>query len=296
MAKGFKDDAQALLASLGITGNLTALVRKALIQGWSTDEFASRLIQTNAFRHAFPGLVNWKTGQIDGNFAGATGSISRDLLAAANKYNQGYDDFTNLAKRFGIKAPNKRVFAATIRNDISLEEFGVRLQARQTLKQNPGLLDAYNEVLKASGQKPFDEIGMLKFLAGAQASKFYDTYEAAQLKAAGFQLDTQAALRAAKAIGEPGKPMNIEPLIAQVQATLSDIGPEAARQGLSLEETIVSLAKGGQDAAGIGNTLRALMNQRRALGTYQPGIQAQRGAGGGLAQYTDEANNQLFAE
>ena len=113
------------------------------------------------------------------------------------------------------------------------------------------------------------------------------------------KLDVEAAMRAAKAIGEPGQAVqNLDAIISQTQAALGDIGPEILKQGISVEEAIAAFAKGPdvQDAQGIGNIFRALINQRRALGTRVPGTQAQRGQGGGLSIYQDQQDNQLFAE
>lgn len=282
--KGFRDDAAQLLASLGVKGNLTDLVRRAMVQGWSMDEFASNLIQTKAFRNAFPGLVDWKTGQLKVDFSNGAGFSATGLLQAAGNYNRGYDDFNAVAGRLGMKDVSRRLFAQAVTHDISVDEFGQRLQIIQNLKANPNLLEQYNEQRKFMGLKPMTKGEMMKGIA-TKSPNFYDPYQAAVLAG---QLGFSAADAAAVAQGiDSGLNPNLDlaSIANSARQAWGDIGPEAMRAGISLAD--ITILAAGSDPKGIATKLEGLSANRKAQ-RATPGTYAQQTSTGGLSIYPEE--------
>lgn len=282
--KGFRDDAAALLASLGVKGNLTDLVRRAMVQGWSMDEFASNLIQTKAFRNAFPGLVDWHTGQLKVDFSNGAGFSATNLLQAAGNYNRGYDDFQAVANRVNYSGRISRtLFAEAINKDMSVEEFGQRLQIIQNVKANPDLLAQYNEQRKFMGLKPMTQGEMLKGIASKSAN-FYDPYQAAYLSSQlGFS--TADAAKVAQGMDSGLSPnLDLAAIANSAKQAWGDIGPEAMQQGISLAD--VTLLAAGADPKGVATVLERLSAQRRVKSG--PGTYAQQTQTGGTSIYPGE--------
>lgn len=282
---GYRDDARQFLASLGVRGAFTDLVRRAVVQEWSTEEFAAHLIQTRVFRRRYPGLV--VDGALHPDFTGGLGFSAQNLITATARYDAGYDDFQNVASRLGIKAPNRRMFGAAVRGDISLDEFGVRAQALKTVKANPDLLDAFNEELRLQGEKPLDRVGLLKFATGTAAPKFYDTYQAAVLRRAGLDLNARSALDTARALDSGLQPnMNLGDIISQVRQMKAAGAPEIAALGISDSDLV--LLGAGSDPKGLAEKLQQIVANRQAMGQQTQGVYAQQGTGGGPALYPAE--------
>lgn len=284
-AGGYRDDARQFLASLGIRGAFTDLVRRAVVQEWSPEEFAGHLIQTRIFRRRYPGLVI--DGTLHPDFTGGLGFSAQNLITAVARYNTGYDDFQNVANRLGIKAPSRQMFGAAVRGDISLDEFGVRAAALQTVKANPGLMDAFNQELKLQGEKPLDRVGLLKFATGTAAPKFYDTYQAAVLRQAGLNLSPQGALDTARALDTGLQPnMNLGQIISQVRDMRAAGSPEIDALGITDSDLV--LLGAGSDPKGLAPKLQQIVANRSAMGQQTQGVYAQQGSGGGPALYPAE--------
>jgi hypothetical protein len=279
--KKLKNEAEDLLLSLGVRGQLTDLVRKAIIQGWDMDEFSSHLIQTRAFRKRFPGLIDFKTGQLQVDFTGGAGFSAQNLLTAVGRYRAGYDDFQAAARRVGYGNPSRKVFALAVRSDQSIEEFTKRLSAIQSVKANPELMDSYNEQLKLAGKKPFDKKQWYRFVAGASDPEFYDVYEAARLRTAGMDFTAQEARQVAGGISSG---TDITKLIAEVQRVRTDIAPELKAQGIT--DADIVLLGAGSDPKGIAGKLEQITNQRRAR--TGPGTYAKESSTGGYSIYPED--------
>jgi hypothetical protein len=276
-----------VLGELGVRGNLTALVRRAVIQGWTEDEFASHLVRTQVFRRMYPGLIDFATGQIQADFSGGQGFSAAVLKVATAKYTAGYDDFQAVARRLGVKAPRKEMFALAVRSDVSIEEFGTRLSAIESVRSNPGLLDQFNEQLKLAGKKPLDKLGFYKFVAGASAPDFYDTYQAATLRAQGLSLSAEEAADVARKMDSSLSPnMDLGKLVGEIRKLGSDIGPELRQAGITDADLVLLAA--GQDPKGQGRQLEQIASQRRALGQSGQGVYAQQSSSGGMSIFGED--------
>ena len=270
------------LVPQGVDGDYQHLVDQAIRNQWTRSEFERHLLASKVFQRQYPGLVD-KDGSINSSL-----SSSNDVNGAVARYGQLADQYKKVASNYpGVKL-NRQTLGVLIANDTSVDEFAARAQAVTTLKQNPLLHDYFNEALGAAGQKKLDQFGMLRALAGMADAKVYDAYEAAQFRASGLNLNAQEANQLSRNVGTPGQQVNTGQLISQVKAQLGDIGPELDKQHISLSDLAISLSQQGLDAAGIGNHIKQLIDQRRAQGTRVAGIQAQRGAGGGVQLYEDQ--------
>jgi len=283
---GYKDQ----LSDFGISAGFQFLVDQAIRNQWTASEFEQHLVRSRSFQKLYPGLVD-----ADGNIQSTLAAGSQNLQAAVNKYKVLRDQYSLVAREFpGIKL-NAQKIGALIGNQVSVDEFARRSSALSQVRTNPGLKDLFNEELKALGKPPLDDIGWMKFMAGASGRNFYDIYEGAVLRAQGLNLTAEEALAAARSVGAPGGgPADLGGIIAQVRSLKSDIAPELAREGIT-ETDLIQLA-GGSDPKGLTPILERLVAQRRALKGYSPGVQGSRGTGGGLSLYPDQADNQLFAE
>jgi hypothetical protein len=258
----FQNAAQNFLEGIGIKGGLQGLIRRAIVQGWDIEEFANAVMETKAFRTAFPGLVDFKTGLINGHFSSRR-SGSSALLEAVSNYFQGLEDFQNAAKNLNLPDIGKRGYASLIRNDISLEEFGARATAVQTAQGNPELLAMFNEQLKFQGLKPLDDKGFYRFIAKAGSNDFYDAYQAAYLRNAGLDLTAAEAGGLAQSL-DPGKSgnINLSELVAQINLYQADIGPELTDAGIGDAELALVAGGGRPDLV---PKLQQLVAQRRAI-------------------------------
>ena len=270
-SKKTQQAAEGLLSSLGVRGNFQDLVRKAVIQGWTADEFADALIKTKQFRKAYPGLI--ANGAIHTDF-GRPGGAS-NLINAVSNYRQGYDDFQAVSRNTSGMKVNKRMFAAAIRNDISPEEFGTRLLVNQQLQRNPEMLDEFNSLLKFQGAQTLDEVGKRKFLAKAADPKLYDTYEAAFLRSSGLDIDRGDAIKVAQGIA---KGSNLGQIVSEVNRIKPDIAPELRRAGIS-DADLAQLAN-GQDPRNLGATLEGIVANRRAMRSTGSAYLTQTSTGG----------------
>lgn len=256
-----KGAASQLMESLGIRGGLRSLVRKAVVEGWSIDEFANALMETKAFRKSFPGIVDFKTGTLNVNFS-ASGAGASALLSAVGNYRRGLDDFQNATKNLGLPDIGKRGFAAMIRGDISLEEFGARATVIANVLANPGLRDLYNEQAAFAGMKPLDEQGFYRAIA-TRSTDFYDTYQAAYLRNAGLNLTAEQAAGVAKGLDSgASQNLNLSELVAQVKLYEADIGGELSSLGIGTAELALVAGGGRPDLV---PKLQQLVAQRRAI-------------------------------
>lgn len=275
--------ANKLLESLGVRGNLQDLVRRAVIQGWDVNEFADALIRTKSFRRAYPGLV--QGGAIHVDFGGGAGAQS--LITAVGNYNRGLDDFKALASRMGARDVSKRVFGLAVRNDISLDEYGARLQVEKTIQANPGLLDQFNEQLKLTGKNPLDEMGWRKFLVKAKGADYYDAYEAAFLRAQGLDLSAEQAAGVAKSIGTPGAGgTDLNQLVQEINRIKTDVAPELGRAGIT--DADLALLASGSDPGGKAAQLEQIVARRRALQQRSGGSSGQTSSTGGFSLFSED--------
>lgn len=260
------------LLNVSPSGNLFGdLIDKAITEAWSPERFIAALYGSEPFKLLFPGLV-----RPDGS-----------LRMTPGEYRSLGDTYRDIASDYGIALNDYRV-GLLVSGNVSPEEFNIRAQAIQNVRNNPGLLDAYNEQLRQYGYAPLDAQGFMRFVAGAGSPDYYDIYEAANLSnTQGITLSFGEAAEVARAVGAPGTPVDIQQIVQQLRLMKADIGPELSAAGIT-DADILKL-EGGVDPRGIAPTVASIINQRRAQGTYVPGRQARRGTAGGIAFEQEQA-------
>jgi len=272
--KQIREQFEEFLGGLGFQGGeFTHLIIQAIQEDWSATEFQQALKESPRFQRMFPGLVE-KDGTINPILGNTLGS-------AVYAYRRWQDAYAKIAK--GRVHLTTKMMGVLVTGQISPDEFGARLNAVSSAQANPELLAAFNEELVAAGKKPLDETGWLKFLAKTGPTKFYDIYEAAQLRNAGFNLDPEAALALARAVGTPGQAADVGSIIKAINALKPQIAPELERMGITDEDLV--LYEAGSDPKNIGPQLKQLLAQRAALGKPVTGTYGGYGAGGGLRLY-----------
>jgi hypothetical protein len=283
--------AENLLGSLGIPGDYQKLIRKAVIQGWSLDEFANALLRTPAFRQAFPGLVA-EGGGIAVDFTNGLTAGAEALMQAVANYRSGYDDFVETASAAGFTGKlDKNTFALAIRSGTSVEEFGQRVQLVNSINSNPGLLDMVNEQRTYSGLTPFaSEFDLLKAAARSDPD-FVDNYQAAFLRSQGLNIDAAGANRLAMGIDSPlGPQADLGQLVAEVRRVRGQIGPELDAAGFN-DEYLAGLA-GGLDPGNKAGQLQQILSQQQARSQMalqrSPRSQGQRSSSGGFSLFAED--------
>jgi hypothetical protein len=283
--------AENLLGGLGIPGDYQKLIRKAVVQGWSLDEFANALLRTPAFRQEFPGLVN-EQGWLVVDFTNGLTAGAEALMQAVANYRSGYNNFVDTASAAGYAGKlDKNTFALSIRSGTSVEEFGQRVQLVNAINSNPGLLDMVNEQRTYAGLAPFsNEFDMLK-AAATRDPGFVDNYQAAYLRSQGLNLDAAAGQRLAQSIDSPlGTMADLGQLVAEVRRVRGQIGPELDAAGFN-DEYLAGLA-GGLDPQNKAGQLQQILSQQQARSQMalqrSPRSQGQRSSSGGFSLFPED--------
>jgi hypothetical protein len=283
--------AENLLGGLGVPGDYQKLIRKAVVQGWSLDEFANALLRTPAFRQEFPGLVN-EQGWLTVDFTNGLTAGAEALMQAVANYRSGYNNFVDTASAAGYAGKlDKNTFALAIRSGTSVEEFGQRVQLVNTINANPGLLDMVNEQRTYAGLTPYtNEFDLLKAAAN-RAPDFVDNYQAAYLRSQGLNLDAAAGQRLAAGIDSPlGPQADLGQLVAEARRVRSQIGPELDANGFN-DEYLLGLAA-GLDPGNKAGQLQQILSQQQARGQManqrSPRSQGQRSSSGGFSLFPED--------
>jgi len=259
---------ESLFGELGLPSGIPAewqdIIDQAIREDWTMTRFESAIIGSRQFDRMFP------------NIKRADGS----LRMSASEYRTLQEAYEEVGYEFGIGINRFRT-GLLIEGGVSPDEFARRAQAIQNVRGNPELRDSYNEQLRLAGISPLDEQGFFRFVAGAAGTEYYDAYEGALLATSGLNITQEQARGTAAKIGQPGEPIDIRALVADVRQLLPDAGPELMQAGIN-DADLVSLAA-GVDPRGIAPTLQTIVANRRAQGSYVAGSQARRGSGGGLA-------------
>jgi hypothetical protein len=279
-----KNQLENLLGGLGLGGDYSFLIDKAIRGQFAETDFLVRLVHSPSFKRTYPGLI--EKGNI-APFLSANPSAftTGNLGSAISKYNSLSNAYRQVLRGYDMDLGPAKI-ALLIKGQKSPEEFAANINILNTVRSNPGLQDLYNQELRAAGKKPLDEQGFYRFLAGTAPKDFYDIYEAAYLRNSGLNLGANQALSTARQLGAPGQQMDLNQLIASVYASKNDIQPELDRQGIS--DTDLALLAGGSDTRNLTPVLQQLVAQKRARGTPVPGYQSRRGTGGGPSLYGPE--------
>jgi hypothetical protein len=282
--KGKLDD---LLGGLGLHGNYSLLIDRAVRNDWDAQEFLSALVKTKAFRQSFPGLLT--NGRINDFLANGRDTISASNIGAAiTNYKRMKEAYQDIAEERGLTAfkINGRRMRQLLNAEVSPDEFGQRAVITSAVNRDPSLKAWYDAVRKEAGLKPVDKAGLFKDIL-KKDSTFYDLHEAAKLGQSGL-FDAQEALKLAKGIGIPGQMTDIDETIRLTKENIADIGPELERQGISSAKLFSFLQNPGADPDNLLPKIQGLIANRRALGQQQGGGGlARQGSGGGLATYRE---------
>lgn len=273
----------SLLGGLGLHGNYSLLIDRAIRNDWDATEFIQALIKTKAFKQSFPGLIT--NGRINDFIANGRDSISSGNLSSAisnyKRLQEGYQDVAEVQGLTGYKITPQRM-KAILKAELSPDEFGERARIQNAVNTNPQLAEWYNRVRKEAGLKPVDKVGLFKDILN-KSSQFYDLHEAAKLGLSGLGYTPKDALALAKGIGQSGTYANVDELVGAVREHLHDIGPELDRQGIGLTKLTSWMANPGVDPDDIASKVKTLIANRRATGQRQVGSFARQGSGGGIA-------------
>lgn len=282
--KNLKDHLQNLLGGLGLGGEFSFLIDRAVRGQMTPTDFLVRLVHTNTFRRQYPGLMN--KGELAPFLSDNPSAFSVENLGSAiAKYNSLTNAYELALRGYDIKL-TPQLIGELIRGQKSPDEFATDINIVNTVNHNPGLKDIWNQELVAAGKEPMDEFGLFKALKGVAPKDFYDIYEAASLRNAGLNLTSEQALQTAQGIGAPGQPADLSQLVSDVYRFKNDIQPELDRQGIG--DADLALLASGQDARNLTPVLQGLIANKRARGTPVYGYQGRRGSGGGVATAPEE--------
>jgi hypothetical protein len=285
-----KKELRDWLKGFGLQGDYLALIDAAVRHDWGTGQFISRLVDTRAFRHQFPGLIERNGSLANFLVSGKEGQpvgIS-SLGQAISNYRTFEGQFEKVARNYGFNW-NKNMMLNVIRDQTSPQEFTQRLATVWTVDNTPGLHDFFEKALKQFGIKGVNTQKELYRLAGGVSTRrFEDIYETSRLMAGGLGFQGPQAKKLAQGLGQPGETVDLDKLISDVRQNLSYIGPELATQGVTNADLLKFLnnPEANPDLAGKINSVVAA---RKSMGAPQDrGMQLQRGPAGGPTQYAPE--------
>lgn len=190
--KDVRQQLNSILQGFGLKpGAFANLIDKAIRNSWSPEMFQSSMYQSQAFRHAFPGIFR------------ADGS----LRMSPSQYRNLSDTYKELAQRYGLNGDlDKARIGKLIGGNVSPTELNDRFTAIQRMKQFGPAFDSFKELVKAKTGKTLDQAGIYNFVMGKGPADFYDIWEAAQVGTAASQagVDLSAAEMRSIATRVPG--------------------------------------------------------------------------------------------
>jgi hypothetical protein len=275
--KKVRKSLESALGRSGIEGNYSKLIREAIINDWSEQQFVQALVRTKSFRRNFPGAI--RGGNINDFLLGQEGAglTFSTLGQALSNYRTLWQSYETAGRAYGYGKLSKRQVAALIQGEKSPEEFAATAQAVQLVKQNEGALSLYNQQRKAAGLQPLKQRELFESFA-SQSRGFVDAYEATRLRMIGgnLGLTAEGAHQVAKSIGTPGTitgATDIGALVGELRSQLGDIGPELEREGISRVQLAQFLADPSSDSLGIQQRIAQLQQRRRSQGQFAAGQQ-----------------------
>jgi len=170
------------------------IVYLAQAEGWTTERTINALSDTEAFKVRFPGLdafrsqANLSVAEAVAGFLEMESGIRHALTSAG----------------YSADMVSPQVTGALLGQGYSLKQINTVVSSFRRAQNFAPALDAFNEVLVASGFDPMSTIDeMLAFISGEAPQEMYDLWEAASFQeaaaAAGLDdlFDTQDAINAA---------------------------------------------------------------------------------------------------
>jgi hypothetical protein len=228
------------------------LINDAVINQWSSAQFAAELYSSDEFQRMFPGIFN-KDGS---------------LKMSPSQYLQmayGMNGYQDIAKQFGIKVGPKKI-GTLIHGNVSPDEWAFKAMVYQQAKATEEYRNEFNQVLEASGGQALSKGDWFNFIARKSHARVENLYEAVALRMADLDISPEAALEAAKAIGaeSPTEKVDINAIIGEVRKFKNSIGPELEAAGIT-DADLAVLQSGGADPRGLSTTLQQILRNREKL-------------------------------
>ncbi len=251
---------RAILRGYGLNPQLfDDIIHQAVQNQWTPEEFIGRIYGSREFAAAFPGIFN-----PDGS-----------LKMAPSQYLQlayGPGGYMDIARNYGVKL-NLQKIGKLVENNVSPDEWNQRARVLQLARESDAYRREFNRVLQARGMKPLEPKDWFNLIARRSESFVEDLYEAVSLRTAGLEVTPTEAVRAARQIGEPAQPVDLEQIVAQVRQVKDEIAPELRAAGIT--DADLAVLASGSDPRGIAPRLEQLLRNRRRLtqaGARQGGV------------------------
>ncbi len=248
-----KGELAGILRGYGINPKLfDDLIREAIVNQWTPQEFISQVYASDEFSAAFPGIFN-KDGS---------------LKLSPGQYLQlayGDNGYVEIGKNYGLKLGINKI-GELVQGNISPTEWAFRASILQQAKSSEAYRHIFNQELTAAGQDKLGKKEWFDFLASKSNARIENLYEAVSLRNdTGLELTAQQALGAAKAIGAetPGAKVDITKIVQQAQQYKDVIGPDLQAAGIT--DADLAVLASGADPKGIATQLDQILRNRQAL-------------------------------
>jgi hypothetical protein len=228
------------------------LIDDAVINQWSSAQFAAELYSSDEFQRMFPGIFN-KDGS---------------LKMSPSQYLQmsyGMNGYQDIGKQFGIKVGPRKI-GKLVAGNVSPDEWAFKAMVLQQARQTEQYREEFNGVLEASGGQPLSKSDWFNFIAKKSHARVQNLYEAVALRMGDLDISAGEALEAAKAIGaeSPTERVDINAIIGEVRKFKNSIGPELEAAGIT-DADLAVLQAGGADPRGLSTTLQQILRNREKL-------------------------------
>ena len=259
-----KGELAGILRGFGINPKLfDDLIRSAIINQWTPEQFISEVYASDEFAATFPGIF------------GHDGS----LKLSPGEYLQmayGFNGYVDIGRNFGIKLTPRKI-GMLVQGNVSPDEWVFKAMVLAQAKSTEAYRTEFNALLEASGQQPLDKNEWFNHIAKRSPARIENLYEAVSLRMAGdLTLTPEEALSAAQQIGaeKPAAQVDITAILAETRKFKSLIGPELGAAGITDADLAVLAA--GADPKGIRPQLEQILRNRQALVSSRAGGGAER--------------------
>lgn len=202
-------------------GLFADLLKRAVSEKWTANDFLWALSSAKQFNRMFPGIQSL----LD------QGMSVPQAISTWRATSQGYEQALRDAGLWGFVSGkmSKKNIGLAIQNGKDPEEMVFLVGVAQQAKRSESLREAFNQILKKRGDQQLDKKGWFKFLLGQSDARLYDVYEGAQLLqslggAGGLAI--RDARKLAKAFGQPGQFVDVQDAIANVDRLRRTIGTQ----------------------------------------------------------------------
>jgi len=248
-----KGELASILRAYGLNPKLfDDLIREAIVQRWTPEQFTAELYGSREFDSAFPGIF-----RKDGSLAVSPAQYL-DLA-------YGPGGYVDIGRNFGIKLGPKKI-GQLVAGEVSPDEWAFKAMVLQQAKATEAYRTEFNAVLEASGAEPLGKKEWFNFIANKSEARVENLYEAVSLRMdTTLDLTPEEALGAAKEIGaeSPGARVDINEIIAKANQYKNVIGPELNAAGIT--DADLAVLSSGRDPKGVRGQLEQILANREAL-------------------------------